>query len=367
MIERLLKRMVGREKSKPFSAWQVELTTRCPLRCRMCVRAETDDWMARDMSFDTFQRILPYLKDVETVVLEGWGESLLHRNLVECIRLVKNEGSEVGFVTSATGLTKNRISDLVEAGLDFVGLSLAGTSAATHDAIRVNSHLPEVLHAARLLAEEKARRRLTRPRIHLVFLMLKDNIHEVPSVPSLAKEIGIGEVVFTNICHAINSWQEEQRVFLWERGENTYERFLKKAEANARSLRIKVSRPSLSASDVSVCSENPLRNLYISAEGEVSPCVYLYPSLPSPFRRIFCGKEYRIDKVGFGNIARNPFSTIWTNPAYLNFRDCFEGRKNKFGEIYRSLWGGVQAGDLEGATLPPPPDACKTCHKILGV
>ena len=45
--------------------------------------------------------------------------------------------------------------------------------------------------------------------------------------------------------------------------------------------------PSL-PTDVSLCDENPLKNLYISSDGEVSPCVYLYPPLPSPFKRIFC-------------------------------------------------------------------------------
>ena len=76
-------------------------------------------------------------------------------------------------------------------------------------------------------------------------------------------------------------------------------------------LKIRLKKPSLSAIDVPVCEENPLRNLYISADGEVSPCVYLYPPLPSPFKRIFCGKEYWMEKVSFGNIFRDPFSAIW--------------------------------------------------------
>jgi len=89
-------------RSKPFSAWQVELTTRCPLRCRMCIREEFKDWYGGDMNINDFKRLIPYLKDVETVILEGWGESLLHKNLIEAIRLVKEGGSEVGFVTKGS-------------------------------------------------------------------------------------------------------------------------------------------------------------------------------------------------------------------------------------------------------------------------
>ena len=170
----------------------------------MCIRTEGADWQFQDMALEDFKKLLPYLRKVEAVVLEGWGESLLHQDLLECIRLVKREGAQVGFVTSGMGLTKNRVSELIEAGLDFAGFSISGTTPETHDAIRLNSHLPEVLNAVRLFHEEKKRRGLLRPRMHFVFLMVKDNIQEVPSVPSFAKEAGIEEVFLTNICHTIH-------------------------------------------------------------------------------------------------------------------------------------------------------------------
>ena len=367
MIEKLFKKLFSTRNTKPFSAWQIELTTRCPLRCKMCVRAESDSWIYRDMDLGNFTKILPYVRDVETVVLEGWGESLLHPNLADCIRLVKKEGPEVGFVTSAMGLTKPRVSELVDAGLDFVGLSIAGTTPETHDAIRVNSHLPDVLNAARLFKEERSRRGLSRPKMHLVFLMLRNNIHEVLSVPSLAREMGIEQVVLTNICHAITTWQEEQRVFLWDKGVNEFEKIVRQAEANARKAGIKLSRPSLVAGDAALCSENPLRNLYISADGEVSPCVYLYPSLPSPFKRIFCGKEYCVDRVSFGNIFREPFATLWAKDEYVNFRESFARREKKFRELYRALFDGSRGSAPGDASFPDPPEPCRTCHKILGV
>jgi MoaA/NifB/PqqE/SkfB family radical SAM enzyme len=119
----------------------------------------------------------------------------------------------------------------------------------------------------------------------------------------------------------INTWQEKQRVFAWEGQESEYEEIVKQAETKARRLGIQLSRPSLLPGDVAVCDENPLRNLYISAEGEVSPCVYLYPALPSPFRRIFRGREYWVEKVSFGNIFKDPISVIWSRSNYERFRN----------------------------------------------
>jgi len=367
MIEKIFGKFLRKKKKRPFSAWQIELTTRCPLRCKMCIRTESADWQFQDMSLEDFKKLLPYLKEVETVVLEGWGESLLHKDLSQCIRLVKKEGPQVGFVTSGMGLTENRVSELIEAGLDFVGFSISGTTPETHDSIRVNSHLPEVLHSIRLFQEEKERRGILRPKMHLIFLMLKDNIFEVPSVPSLAKETGIEEVVLTNICHTINLWQERQSVFVWEGDKNEYEAILKRAEANARKLSIRLKRPSLSAIDVPVCEENPLGNLYISIDGEVSPCVYLYPPLPSPFKRIFCGQEHWIEKVSFGNIFREPFYAIWNHKNYEQFRNRFIERGKSYRDLYFSLWDSNRSKNLEAGRLPDPPEPCKTCHKILGI
>lgn len=367
MIEKIFGKFLQKRKTKAFSAWQIELTTRCPLLCKMCIRSESSEWQYQDMPLEDFKKILPYLKDVETVVLEGWGESLLHKDLAECVRLVKKEGSQVGFVTSGMGLSKDRVSELVEAGIDFVGFSISGTTPETHDAIRVNSRLPEVLAAIRLFQDEKKHRGLIRPNIHLIFLMVKDNAHEAPSVPSLAKKAGVEEVVVTNICHTINRWQESQRVFVWEDARSPYDPLIAQAEANAQKLGIRLKKPNLTASNAPVCSENPLRNLYISAKGEVSPCVYLYPPLPSPFRRIFREKEYMIDQVSFGNIFREPFSAIWNSRRYTEFRNRFIKREKEYKESYFSLLQSPRLKNPQDDVLSEPPEPCKTCHKILGI
>jgi MoaA/NifB/PqqE/SkfB family radical SAM enzyme len=367
MIEKIFKRFIRRKREKPFSAWQIELTTRCPLRCKMCIRTESKDWQYQDMPFEDFKKILPYLKDVENVILEGWGESLLYKDLAECIQVIKKEGPQVGFVTCGKGLTENRASELIQAGLDFVGFSIAGTTPETHDAIRVNSHLPEIINAIHLFNEEKLRQQLDRPKMHLVFLMLKDNISEVPTVPSFAVELGIKDVILTNICHCINVWQEKHRLFVWEKGENEYEDIVRKAEANAKKLNIRLKRPSLYPIDVPVCEENPFRNLYVSVEGEVSPCVYLNPPLSSPFKRIFCGREYWVERVSFGNIFKEPFPAIWNGENYKNFRNRFVRRGEKFREAYLTFWDKTPMKHLEETAFPALPESCQTCHKMLGV
>ncbi len=355
----------------------------------MCTREGFKEWHNSDMDIESFKRIVPFLKETEAVILEGWGESLLHKNLIEIIRLAKSKGPQVGFVTSGKGLNREYISEIINAGTDFIGFSLSGGSSGTHESIRVNSGFGDLLENISTFNQIKAERKLKKPKLHIVYLMLRDNIIEVPSMICIAKDIGIEDVVLINPTLVTNEWQESRRVFRCDaensiqgfkgssshasysftpqtlEPSNPYEGILKEAAIKAKELNVRLSRPSLSPVDVPVCAENPLRNLYISVDGEVSPCVYLYPPTASPFRKVFCGDEYNADKVSFGNIFREPFYEIWNSRRYAEFRNCFAKRKAKS--------SGLSLLDIERLKrpgteqLPEPPEQCKTCHKILGV
>ena len=332
----------------------------------MCVKDEYKDYLRRDMGIEDFKKITPHLNDVESVVLEGWGESLLHKDLIEFIRLSKQEGPEVGFVTSGMGLDEDYTMKLVNAGIDFVGFSLSGATSKTHNLIRVNSDFGMLINSIKLFRKLSDKNKLKKPKIHIVYLMLADNISEVPLIIELAKTLGIEEVVLINIIQISNARQDSEKVFTCE-NEESHSNIMDEARTKAKQLKIKLTAPYLSSHDVAVCSENPLRNLYISVDGEISPCVYLYPPIPSPFKRIFCGKEYWIEKVSFGNIFRDSFSVIWNGTHYKEFRNPFIKRRERLGKLYFLPWDSSEVRDSRSTFLPEPPEACKTCHKILGV
>ncbi|MBI4655063.1 MAG: SPASM domain-containing protein [Nitrospirae bacterium] len=343
--------------AKTFFAWQIELTTRCPLKCRMCIREGAGRWHSKDMLLDNFKDISGYFSKAENIILQGWGEPLLYRNLIDAVRIVKEKGASAGFVTSGKGLNGNYIVELINAGVDFIGFSLAGATAKTHNSIRMNSDFEILLENIRFLNAVKKEKKIDKPRLHIVYLMLKDNIIDVPALVELAKYTGINDIILTNLIHVSNEWQEGQRVFSGRgRGVNeAHEEILQVAEAKAKKLKINLRQSSLSPVDVPVCEENPLRNLYISVDGEVSPCVYLYPPVPSPFKRIFCGNKFETEKASFGNIFRESFDIIWNSKEYAEFRGCFEKRLKNYKRLFPS-----------GAENEPPVQ-CRTCHKMLGV
>jgi MoaA/NifB/PqqE/SkfB family radical SAM enzyme len=193
----------------------------------MCMRDSADHWATQDLSIEHLRQLSPYFKDVEAVVLEGWGESLLYPHLVEAIGLVKGAGARAGFVTSGWGLTRDYIEDLLNARIDFMGFSLAGATAGTHNAIRVNSEFPALLRAMEDLVKAKRDRHQEVPRLHIVFLMVRDNMREVVPLIDLAAETGITEVVPINLIQVTSAWQDGERVFM--QGEEEYEAPLKEA------------------------------------------------------------------------------------------------------------------------------------------
>jgi MoaA/NifB/PqqE/SkfB family radical SAM enzyme len=366
MIQRLFRRLFAGTKKKQFFAWQIELTTRCPLRCKMCIRDVATQWHTGDMSIDDFKKLVPHLRNVENAVLEGWGEPLIYKDLTRVIRLVKEVQCQAGFVTSGWGLDDERVSELVSAGLDFIGFSLSGATPGTHNVIRANSNLYSVLRSIRTFQELKAQKKLAKPKLHIVFLMLRDNIAELPILLDHARDLGIDEIILINLICVANEWQEAQRLFTCGEGEE--HKVLRETAIKARALKIRLHVAPLTRREVGVCAENPLRNLYISVDGNVSPCVFLYPPIPSPFRRIFCGSEHSVTKVSFGNIFKEPFESIWNREPYVEFRNCFAARKKFFEEKYPPLIGNAErVVTLKEVTLPQPPEPCWTCHKMLGV
>ena len=361
----LLARLFHLGRPRRFSAWQIELTTRCPLSCRMCIR-QGREWHDADMAADDFAKLAPYLRDVETVILQGWGEPLLHRRLFDIIRLAKSAGRDapaVGFVTSGKGMDRRYAAELVDAGIDFLGFSFAGTTAETHCAVRVNSDFRELVSAVEHVEAIKRERGVERPRTHVAYLMVKENVHELPALPDLAHRMGVAEIVLTNLVDVSDAWQDAQRVFRCDGGVEHAD-VLERTERRARELGLACRIAALAPRITPVCEEDPLRNLFVTVDGAVAPCVYLCPPVSPEFSRRFCGREFRARRTSFGNLFREPLDAIWEKPEYVAFRERFgeRVRQHRLLTVMRSAGGAAPA-----KALPEPPEPCRICHKMLGV
>jgi len=110
----------------------LELSSICNLKCPMCYTI-TDEFKKKVtkglMDFDLFERIVDEIAGkVYALRLSLRGEPTLHGNFIEAIKYAKQKGiKEVSSLTNGSRLTLEYFSQVAEAGLDWLTVSIDGT------------------------------------------------------------------------------------------------------------------------------------------------------------------------------------------------------------------------------------------------
>ncbi|HKZ17301.1 MAG TPA: radical SAM/SPASM family putative metalloenzyme maturase [Geobacteraceae bacterium] len=181
----------------------VELTTRCNLSCRMCMKQSAGGGIREgDMSRDTFQALVPALSKCEALILNGVGESLLHPDLEEFIRIAKDAmppDSWVGFQTNGLLLDEKRAVSLVESGLDKICLSLDAICPDMFRSIREGGEVEDLKQAFVALRTAKQMCPGSRLQVGVEFVVMRDNLQHFPDVLRWSASQGADFAVATHL------------------------------------------------------------------------------------------------------------------------------------------------------------------------
>ena len=163
----------------------VEVTTRCNLRCAMCVKQAPGQGLVEgDMTAETFERLAPAFPFLEALVLNGIGEPTLHRGLESFIGQAKEAmppSGWVGFQTNGQLLGRRRAASLVQAGVDRICISADAVVPEQLRALHGGASLGPIESAARWLHE--AAGQTGRPvRLGLEFVAMRDNLRQLPDL-----------------------------------------------------------------------------------------------------------------------------------------------------------------------------------------
>jgi len=180
----------------------VETTTRCNLRCTMCVKQTAGNGIAEgDLSLATFDALAPALPHLESLVLSGIGEPLLHPGLEGFIRRARQAmpaAGWIGFQTNGLLLDEARALALVRAGLDRICLSLDAVSPGTFRRLRAGGEVGAVDRALAALAnaEQTTGRRIEKG---IEFVAMRDNVAELPEVVRWSARRGASFALVTQV------------------------------------------------------------------------------------------------------------------------------------------------------------------------
>jgi putative metalloenzyme radical SAM/SPASM domain maturase len=181
----------------------VEVTTRCNLQCGMCVKQNGIGGIPEgDMSPGTFERLAPAFTRLDTLVLNGIGEPLLHPLLETFIARARSllpEGASIGFQSNGMALTDARAASLIDAGLDRICISLDTVSDDSFRSIRSGGEMGGIVAAFASLNKARARSLRRGLTIGIEFVLMRSNIAGLPDAVRWAARSGAGFVIVTQL------------------------------------------------------------------------------------------------------------------------------------------------------------------------
>ena len=135
----------------------------CNLRCPMCpvtdAPASMDGRTPTLMPLDLYTRIIEQISDrPRSLLLTILGEPLLHPRILDFVTIAKSAGHHVGLITNATKLTPQVSTALLDAGLDYMAVSIDGWTKEIYESIRIGARHEAVLQNLRDLVAINAER-----------------------------------------------------------------------------------------------------------------------------------------------------------------------------------------------------------------
>ena len=168
-----------------------EMTNYCNLRCPMCPTGSRNlERPPRTMDVGLLEQLLaqvgPYLL---TATLWGWGESLLHPRLAEALAAVRKHPVVSLLSTNGQNLDDDRIVEaLSQFPPTYLIVAIDGLTDETNSRFRVGARLAPALAGVRRLAAIKQQLGQRLPVLHMRYIVMKHNQHELPRLESFARE-----------------------------------------------------------------------------------------------------------------------------------------------------------------------------------
>lgn len=191
------------ESSHP-AVLQVEVTTRCNMRCAMCVKsAPGSDIPEADLDLAAFKRLGPALTRCRALVLNGIGEPLLNPDLARMAGFARGmmpESGWIGFQTNGLLVTEELADRLVRAGVDTICISVdtLETEPAGGGELHGRNGADRLALAFRYL-DAAGRRHGKRLRLGVEFVLMRDTADQLPQVIRWAAGLGAQFAIVSHV------------------------------------------------------------------------------------------------------------------------------------------------------------------------
>ncbi len=306
----------------------VEPTSCCNLSCRTCMRNSWGEPMGH-MAAGTFDRVLAGITDQEprpTVFFGGFGEPLMHPDIVGMVKRAADVASHVELITNGILLDSHLAAELIQAGLGTLWVSLDGASPESYADVRMSNSLSSVLQNILRYREQHRTLRGGDPDVGVVFVAMKRNIEDLPALIRQSIRLGISRYMVTNILPYTPEMCEEvlyhRSVDRWGSRPSPWNPSINMPHIDINAvtrealLRMQTPQPGGATDRYDCCPFIEQRSISVAWDGNVSPCLALLHShLSYLFDLPRAVRHHR-----FGNVDDRPLMEIWRSREYAEFR-----------------------------------------------
>lgn len=178
-----LRRGLGQLGKEVPYALHIDSTTDCPLSCPQCYKGEAGDVF---LSPKTFERLIVEAEKLRIFQIAiGGGEPLCHPELAGMIAAVAGTEMAVTLTTSGCGLTKERLQELADAGINHIQVSLNGSTEAVHS--RSRDGFEVAIQALGLLSGSGVS-------FGVNWVARKDNLDDFPAMAAYVKSLNADNI-----------------------------------------------------------------------------------------------------------------------------------------------------------------------------
>lgn len=320
---------------------QVEVTNKCNTKCIMCKRwmwYENDpDLSDKELTSNEIKKIISSISEfgVKSVIFSG-GEPLLKENFEDILSHTKELNLHAGVLTDGSKIAKNEnLAKIIVDCVDWIRISLDGSSAKIHENVRIEGKFNKVLEALKIL--NRYRKESKSPlKIGVCYTINNKNVDDVENmVKFYKKRMSVDheehiDSIFFKFAHS-----DEQYACSPDQIYKLEETIRKKKFDEINGTNFDYILYFIKMMGVkNIASGKPLTSFYkdkkvrcftpylfalIDAFGNVSPCCHLYYDNKGP------DVPERQDAI-CGNIKRDniDFRKIWNSNEYQEFRSKVE-------------------------------------------
>ncbi|GLZ35520.1 coenzyme PQQ synthesis protein E [Lentzea sp. NBRC 105346] len=169
-----------------------ELTHRCPLQCGYCSNPLELVHREAELSTEDWRRVFDQARSLGALQIHlSGGEPLARKDLPELVTHANSLGCYVNLVTSGVGLSRERLHDLAERGVDHVQLSLQDATREGNDRIAGIKAFDRKIEAAAYVREEGLP-------LTVNTVLHRQNLDNIAGVIAMAEEMGAERLELAN-------------------------------------------------------------------------------------------------------------------------------------------------------------------------